>query len=425
MQPSTIPPHAQARPLSRAQTEALRRKHPNRVLDRYNRVRPREDRRWRRDDAKGGRPRMSTSALIDALQFWWLRRGAAWGPKDTELQAEVKARCWHVAQLATLRVEGTPPWLRGLLPGRVASGCTAFVVGVLTAHRCGAAGVLASYAELGAHYGVATRTVQRWVKRLEGDGVLEVLKTWRPKPGTDARGYGKHVYRPGPALAREAGLGILEGAPELSETTRQRATWHARRARRRHRARTRTERDVRWRAREAARGKHASFHMCADCRNGCAHHAPAVAPSLSVDTLTTPSRPSGLGESAPSPPGPLTGATPRSVERPHAVVTSQASRDAPRPETSPAVPASSPPDREAASSVHVPGHLGADTWAELERLSGRLPGVTSGRNRAGPPTPPPRPEPRERRCGVCGGGGVVHPGWRVCSACGGGGRVLS
>lgn len=327
MQASTNPLRSQIRPHTALQAAALRRKHPNKVLDPRNRVRPRSDRRWRRDD-DGGRPRMTAHALLDALQWWWVRRGAPWEMKDSTLLAEVKARCWHISELRGLRFDRTPSWLRALLPGRVSSGCKEFVAGVLAAHRSAAPGVLASFTELAAHYGVATRTVQRWVKRLEADEVLEVLKTWKPKPGDTRRGYWKHVYRPGPALAREAGLGILEGAVGLRPTTSQRATYHARRARRRHRERTRAEQDSRWRAIEAARGRPSRHRLCGACRKGCAGHAPPAASSLSLDTLTTPTSSYEHGVSTPTPPGPLTEQplAARGEERPHTAAPSSQPR---------------------------------------------------------------------------------------------------
>ena len=406
--------HTLQKPFTPAQLAALRNGNPNRVLCRTERVPPRSDRRWRRDTERG-RPKLVGSRLLEAVQWLHVRRGAAWSESDSELVAEARAQCWQAAELAGRRIHGAPTWLDELLPGRVASGCTAFVAAILASHRSGALGVMASYDELGACFRVATRTVQRWVKRLDAAGIVQVLKTYRPVPGSNRRGYGRHVYRVGPELARVAGLGILEGAAELRPRTRQRAMWHARRARERRRKRIAATRDARWLARARVRTPKR------------ANPAPPIGSSLSLDTLTNPSRPFGLGVSTPPRAGGANGPSALGEDRPPpAAMAYVPPRDAHPLPSDRGAPAAHG-DAQGLQGLQKSRPLETDKFDESvqSRVGDELGAFTAWlESEAKRRTSTPSGNARGRRCGPCGGAGVVQPGWRVCNACGGSGRVL-
>lgn len=394
---------------SAAQHAALTARTRFEVLDRNQRVRPRLGRTYRRAE-KRGRPHVSGDALLESLQWLNARSGAAWSEKDAEVMTEVKARAWQANELERQAVHHTPTWLRAMLPGRSSTGVVMFVAAVLQSYRSGALGVMVSYDELGAIYGLNERTFRRWVRKLADTGILEVVKTWGPKPNTDQRGWRKHLYRPGPALAKEAGLGLLENAPELSETTQKLAGYHGRAARRRVRERSRGARDQAWKARDAQ-------------RNGepkkCANDAPPAA-SLSPDTFANPTRPSGYGVSARPRSGSSVGAAPREEVSPRPASTApSAPPDVDR--SHPSAPPPTPPDPEAKRAWQDPGHRAAS--ASLESALARLEEDADADRATARARARGRPDPRPSTCEACGGGGVT-PDWGTCGPCGGSGSVL-
>lgn len=296
------------------QTQALEKGCKNSVPDLGSRVPPRSDLEYVRPGAHRSRPELGAPKLLEAILWMHTRRGREWDVLEAETMAELRARTWGEVQCRSAATHHIPSWFLSLLPGRIAYGCALFCYFVLASHRAGALGVLASYTELAALCNVSERTVQRWCKKMESIGFLEVVQTWQRNPNRGRkRGFWKHLYRPGPAMREIAGMGMLEGAKGLSEAAANFARRCARVARARLRTQQRSRSDALWRARNGRR---------ASCSNPePAKRAPSP-PSLSLDTLATPSPPpGGRGMGAPSSlrgTG-VTASPPHGEERPSAV----------------------------------------------------------------------------------------------------------
>ena len=157
-----------------------------------------------------------------------LRRGRMWGPRDTAIRAELDARSWGFGELQRTRYWAVASWLPNLVFGLLGThrrgwGILLFLAAVVEAYRRGAIGVLASYEECQALFGVASRdTWRRWTAELEAAGVIRVIQTWAEDRGPTARPRrsDRLHYRVGPAIEHAAGFGILEGAAGLTPKLR-------------------------------------------------------------------------------------------------------------------------------------------------------------------------------------------------------------
>lgn len=313
------------------QTQTLEKGCKNRIPGLENRVPPRSDLEFSRPKARHPRPELSNPELLEALLWMHARRGREWDDSESDTVTEVLARSWGEVQCRSAATHHVPSWFLAVLPGRTAYGCALFCYFVLASHRAGALGVVASYTELAALCMVSERTVQRWAKRLETGGFLEVVQTWQRNPNRGRkRGYWKHLYRPGPAMREIAGMGMLEGAKGLTDATANFARRCARVARARLRAEQKARSDALWRARNSRR---AQPSPPAEKTPKHAQRAPR-SPSLSLDMLATPS-PSSRGRDI-GPPSSLGGtgapsAPPHEEERPTAVsVSATPAANAPR-----------------------------------------------------------------------------------------------
>jgi len=377
------------------------------VPDLGDRVPPR-DLLYVRPRSRGHVPTSPNAVLLESLLFLHTRRGAAWNENDAGTMAAVKARSWQFAESTTVATDHIPRWLSDLVPGRFRSRAPLLSV-VLAAHRAGALGVLVSYTELSSLLDVTPRTVSRWVRDLEADGLLEVIQTWQPAPdGHDAaRGYWKHLYRPGPRMRSVAGLGMLEGAAGLGDAERAMAQRCARVARARVRRRQRERSAALWEAEETRRRAYRGLPPRAPEK--CADDAQAASP-LSLDT-----------ESVPPPPTGGRGITPPASRRRNVEKVGAGAPSVPSAAPSnvvplrPSVPAP-PPGAQAPSdcSSRADDSCGElAQWlerAELERERERRRGAQTTRTRSGP-------------CSSCGGSGLVRGvGSPTCPECGGQGR---
>jgi hypothetical protein len=302
-------------------------------VDPGERVRPRADRRYRRKTPAGtARPDLASATAIDSASWLHARRWRAWDDADEKLRRELVASSFGAAELIRMASDNVPRWIREAIPGRLYA-CAPFVAAVLTAHRAGAFGVLASYPELAAVFDVHRSTIERWVSRLQKAGLIEVITTWQECPGASngGRGFWKNLYRPGPALGRLAGSGLLERAPGLEPAAAERAGQHARRARRRVRVDMSATRDRLWKQKRQWAAK------------WCAKRAEAS--KIPAPSLNGPRSSYAVGVSAPASGGtpPTTGEI--SKVEPQAAPAPISSRPAERPATAHAPAGSSPPDR--------------------------------------------------------------------------------
>lgn len=408
-----------------AQRAMLERKNHHRVLSTAQRVEPRRDLRYRRK-VSGGRPRMSGANLVQAAQFHRTRSGGNWEERDENLRVELVARSWGFAELQGVATKMEPSWLELELPGLGKAGQRQFVSAMLAAHRRGGISVIASLPELATIFGCVERTIQRWTKDLEAAGLLEVIQTWQGAPAKcdRKRGFYKLMYRPGPALAKLAGLALLEGARELPARVARLATFHGRRARRRLKSERGDGRDRRWRRRQADRmAAQVKAHLEAERRRAAVRHGDQLELGQPVqqklelpeevkselERRSRASRPSTLSLdnlSCPPPvnrgrvinqPVPGVGAPPEREEvRPHAAATVTAVArlsSTPPPELGP------PPELSPEASKHC---------------SSRATGEPHPGDRA--------PAGRKRKCPACGGGGV-DSNWEACAPCGASGFV--
>ena len=366
------------------QTQVLAKGCKNSIPGLENRVPPRSDLEYTRPKARRARPELNNPQLLEALLWMHTRRGKQWDDGEAGTITEVLARSWGEVQCRSAATHHLPSWFLAVLPGRIAYGCALFCYFVLASHRAGALGVLASYTELAALCAVSDRTVQRWVKRLETTGMVEVVQTWQRNPNAQGpkRGWWKHLYRPGPAMREIVGMGMLEGAKGLSKAATNLARRCARVARARLRSQQRTRSDALWRARNS-RPQAASRRP----RGGRAlpQHAKRApnAPSHSLDTLASPSpSPEGRGICPTgSPPDSMTSVTaapPREEERPAAALAlatpvANAPPRAPRrpadthPGRGPRDGANPVPDRLDAPDARHPGPVpceSLDAWVE-------------------------------------------------------------
>lgn len=355
------------------QAQVLARGNKNVVADLKNRVPPRSDLTYTRPKAlRGERHELSSAKLLESLLWMHTRRGREWDDTDANTMVEVRARTWGEVQCRAAATHHIPSWFLAVLPGRIAYGCALFCYYVLASHRAGALGVLMSLTETAAICMVSERTVQRWVKKLESTGLLEVVQTWQRNPNQGRkRGYWKHLYRPGPVMRQVVGLGMLEGAKGLGEATANAARTFARVARARLRNAQRSRSDALWRARNKRRAGGTPVARRDDGlrkdRPGDAQRAPSP-PLLSLDTLASPS---------PPPEG-------RDIRRPSSLRATGVSPAAPHekaratPALVPATPAASAPPR----AVHRP--------AENDPGRGPLGDARAVPDRAPVPPPPDR-----------------------------------
>lgn len=209
----------------------------NYVPDLGERVPPRSDRVFTRPGLESAG--VDLPVLLERVLWLHVRRGAEWDAHSEAVRTACRAHSWGYAELDSMATTRTPIWLAAMVPGRRRAALQ-LAEFALSAHRSGALGALISYTEIAALCDVSPRTAQRWARYLEAAGILEIVQTWRPGPEGRQRGFGRQLYRPGPAMRDCAGLGMLEGARDLKGPTAKLAARVARVARARTRA-TRAE----------------------------------------------------------------------------------------------------------------------------------------------------------------------------------------
>lgn len=174
--------------------------------------------RWRRasagKDGKIGRPELSTEQILRALVGTHAHRGRVWSTNDQETHDEVGHRSWRWLELQQRRFNQIPGWLSPA----IAHARFWPLLGMLVAsYRAGAIGVLLSYEEGAAYFGISRRTWARWVKQLSEAGLVRIVPTWL-EASSEGRGRdrGRNLYQVGAELERVAGPGLMEGLGEGS-----------------------------------------------------------------------------------------------------------------------------------------------------------------------------------------------------------------
>ena len=285
-----------SRERSGRQTDALQRGNRNVVVAKSKRLPPRTDLTYIRPSYKGKEPDRGPLQLLDALLWMHPRRGAAWTSKDSALMNDTHARTFGRHELERTIMTRTPKWLPSLLPGNLRR-TLEFVVILLTAHRVGAIGALLSYADMAGLLDICPSTAGRWVGWLEDARIIEVMKTWRPaagsdKPGARKRGYGKHLYRLGPAIHEAVGLAVLEGAAGLAPGLRSMVNRAAKDARARSRRHVESECNRRW---IEVNGPRPYWHPEYEGNNETPPAAPPVVEPVTLSLSTDPLPPPVLG----------------------------------------------------------------------------------------------------------------------------------
>jgi hypothetical protein len=304
---SKIDTTEQQRPNRRSlgQQRLLQTRNRHHVPDLGSRVPPR-DIVYVRPAARGHEAKSPNAVLLESLLYLHTRRGCAWNETDATTMSAVRARSWQFSECVAVATDHVPRWLSDLVPGRLRARVP-LAYCALAAHRAGALGVLLSYTEIAALFDVSERTAGRWVKELEAAEILEVVQTWQesPKGCSVPRGYWKQLYRPGPKMRHVAGMGMCEGARDLSDAEAALARRIARVARARSRERIRLRSDALWTAKAGRRppvdeAEATDKTICRRDDGGCVTPDPqtggtsaSVPSSLSLDTKSTPPPPTG------------------------------------------------------------------------------------------------------------------------------------
>ena len=171
---------------------------------------------WRRasagKDGTKGRPDLSTEQILRALVGTHKHRGRVWSANDRSTYDEVLHRSWRWLELQQRRFLTVPTWIT---PDVLHPRFWPFVGALVAAYRAGALGVLLSYEEGAAYFGVSRRTWARWVAYLTEAGLIRLMPTWL-ESSSDGRGRdrGRNLYQLGPELEKLAGDGLLEGLGE-------------------------------------------------------------------------------------------------------------------------------------------------------------------------------------------------------------------